>query len=103
METTAKKSTLLERILDGAIELVKRPFVIKRVERAFSSASDSLEEQILGKQAEQNEAREALVKAAKSEGNLSSYVQRLVDLEISVTGLVAAQKALAAEKEAFLG
>ena len=66
-----KKQSLLERILDGAIDAIKRQFVVKRIDRAFSSASDSLEEQILGAEAEQNQARENLVAAAKVEGNLS--------------------------------
>lgn len=97
-----KKKTLLEKILDGAIDAVKRPFVIKRVERAFSSASDSLEEQILGVQAKQTTARENLVAAAKTEGNLSTYIQKLVDLQNELETLEKAQKALSAEKKEFL-
>lgn len=100
--STEKKQSLLERILDGAIEAIKRPFVVKRIERAFSSASDSLEEQLLGAEAEQNQARERLVNAAKVEGSLASHIQGLVDLQTKVDGLRAAQKALSAEKEAFL-
>ncbi len=98
-----KKQSLLERILDGAIDAVKRPFTVKRVNRAFDSAQDSLEEQILGAQAEQTTAREQLVNAAKSEGNLSSYIQKLIDLQQKVEGLKNAQAALKAEKEEFLG
>src|SRR5690606_8002991 len=98
-----KKQSLLEKILDGAIDVVKRPFTVKRVNRAFDSAQDSLEEQILGAQAEQTHAREALVEAAKNEGNLSSYIQKLVDLQQKVEGLKEAQKALKNEKEEFLG
>jgi hypothetical protein len=97
-----KKKSLLERILDGAIDAVKRPFVIKRVERAFSSASDSLEEQVLGIEAKQTTARENLVSAAKSEGNLSAYIQKLVDLQIELESTEKAQKALSAEKKEFL-
>lgn len=100
---TAKKQSLLEKIIDGAIDAIKRPFIIKRVERAFASAADSIEEQILGLQAEQSSAREALVKAAKEEGNLASYIQRLVDLQTKSTALTTAQKSLASEKEEFLG
>lgn len=98
-----KQQSLLERILDGAIELVKKPFVVKRITRAFDSAHDSLEEQILGKQAQQNTVREDLVKAAKSEGNLTSYVQSLINLQVDLTTLEAAKKALEAEKQDFLG
>ena len=100
---TEKSQSLLHRILDGAIDAIKRPFVVKRVERGFSSASDSLEEQLLGVQAKQNSAREALVSAAKSEGNLQSYIQKLVDLQLEKDTLTAAQKALDAEKADFLG
>ena len=103
MENVTKKQSLLERILDGAIEAIKRPFVIKRIERSFSSASDSLEEQLLGKEAEQNAQREKLVNAAKNEGNLSSYIQTLITLQTEVGDLKKAQDSLKAEKEAFLG
>lgn len=98
-----KQQSLLERILDGAIEAVKRPFVIKRVTRAFDSAADSLEEQLLGNQAQLTTARENLVNAAKNEGQLGSYVQKLVDLQVEKSALEQAQKALKAEKAEFLG
>jgi len=97
------KTSILSRILDGAIEAVKRPFVVKRVERAFSSAADSIEEQLLGKEAEQTTAREKLVAAAKVEGNLSSYIQKLIDIQTEIEALKTAQASLAAEKHAFLG
>lgn len=103
METAKKQQSLLEKILDGAIDTIKRPFVVKRIERGFSSAADSLEEQLLGTEAEQNSAREALVAAAKSEGNLSAHIQRLVDLQNKVTSLKTAQQSLVSEKNAFLG
>ena len=98
-----KQQSLLERILDGAIEAVKRPFVIKRVTRAFDSAADSLEEQLLGNQAQLTSARENLVNAAKNEGQLGGYVQKLVDLQVEKSALEQAQKALKAEKAEFLG
>lgn len=104
METVVKENkSLLNRILDGAIEAIKRPFVVKRVERAFASASDSIEEQLLGVQAEQNAARERLVNAAKNEGSLSSHLQTLIDLQTKVESLKVAQKSLDAEKTEFLG
>ncbi len=98
-----RSQTLLEKIIDGAIEAVKKPFTIKRANRAFESAKDSIEEQLLGAQAEQTTAREAFVKAAKEEGNLSSYVQRLIDLQAKVKSLKEAQDNLATEKSEFLG
>jgi hypothetical protein len=102
MESTEKKVSLLERIIDGAIDAVKKPFTIKRVQRAFESAKDSIEEQILSNQASQTTARENLVKAAKDGGNLSSYVQTLVDLQVKATSLKDAQSALGAEETEFL-
>ena len=98
-----KKQSLLERIIDGAIDAIKKPFIIKRVQRAFASAHDSIEEQLLGTQAEQNSARESLVNAAKNEGNLSSYVQKLVDLQLKATTLAQAKTALESEQTEFLG
>lgn len=98
-----KQQSLLERIIDGAIDAVKRPFTIKRVNRAFDSAADSIEEQLLGSQAEQTTARENLVKAAKEEGTLTHYIQKLVDLQNKVEALKAAQLALKVEKTELLG
>ena len=98
-----KKQSLLEKILDGAIDLVKRPFVVKRVTRSFESAADSIEEQILGVQAKQNTTREELVEAAKKEGNLTSYVQKLVDLQNELDSLDKAKTSLSKEKADFLG
>lgn len=98
-----KQQSLLERIIDGAIDAVKRPFTIKRVNRAFDSAADSIEEQLLGSQAEQTTARENLVKAAKEEGTLTNYIQKLVDLQNKVEALKAAQLALKVEKTELLG
>lgn len=98
-----KQQSLLERIIDGAIDAVKRPFTIKRVNRAFDSAADSIEEQLLGSQAEQTTARENLVKAAKEEGTLTNYIQKLLDLQNKVEALKAAQLALKVEKTELLG
>lgn len=95
-------TSLLEKIIDGAIEAVKKPFTIKRVSRAFESAKDSLEEQILSTQAAQTTARENLVKAAKEGDNLTSYIQTLVDLQLKVDSLTAAQKALAKEEKELM-
>ena len=54
-------------------------------------------------EAEQNSAREALVAAAKNEGNLSSYIQKLIDLQTKITSLQSAKEALEAEQTEFLG
>lgn len=100
--STDKKQSILSKILDGAIDAVKRPFVVKRIKRAFSSAADSLEETLLGLEAQQTTARESLVAAAKVEGNLSSYIQKLVDLQSQVEDTKKAQLALTQEKADFL-
>ena len=97
----AKKS-LFERILDGAIETVKRPFVVKRVSRAFESAADSIEEQLMGNEASLNAARERFVEAAKNEGNLQSHLQNLIDLQSAKAQLEQAKASLSTEKKAFL-
>lgn len=97
----AKKS-LFERILDGAIETVKRPFVVKRVNRAFESAADSLEEQLMSVEASLNSARESLVNAAKNEGNLQPHLQKLIELQTQKSDIEQAQKSLSTEKKVFL-
>jgi len=97
------KKSLLAQLLDGAAEFVKRPFVEKRVKRAFETAADSLDEKLMDNEASLNTVRENLVNAAKSEGNLKSYLQSLIDLQVERTAIESAKKALAAEKEDFLG
>jgi hypothetical protein len=96
-------ANLLEKIIDGAIEAVKKPFTIKRVTRTFESAKDSLEEQILTVQASQTSVRENLVKAAKEGENLSSHIQALIDLQLKLTALKEAQTALDRESVELLG
>jgi hypothetical protein len=97
-----KSKNLLEQIIDGAIEAVKKPFTIKRVTRAFESAKDSLDEQLLSTEAEQTTAREALVNAAKNGTNLQSYIQQLIDLQLKVDSLNEAKKALVKEESTLL-
>ena len=102
MDTPNQKESLLSKIINGAMEAVKKPFVEKRVRRAFESAKDSIEEQLMDKEAALNNAREKLVNAAKNEENLKSYVQSLIDLRVEVTELKAAQQALSEEKADLL-
>lgn len=97
----AKKS-LFERILDGAIETVKRPFVVKRVNRAFESAADSIEEQLMGVEAKLNSERERFVTAAKNEGSLQNYLQNLINIQNEKSDLEKAKQSLSAEKKVFL-
>jgi len=99
---STEKQSLLSQIIEKGIEAIKKPFITKRVTRAFASASDSIEEQIMDKQAALNSARERLVEAAKQEENLKSYIQTLIDLRISIEELNVAQKALNSEKSELL-
>ncbi len=94
--------SVFERILDKGMEALRRPFVVNRVNRAFSSANDSIDEQLMDNEASLNGARENLVNSAKNEGNLTSSVQTLINLQVERKGLEEAKKALAAEKKAFL-
>lgn len=102
MSTEAKKS-LLEQILEKGAEFIKKPFVIKRINRAFDTAADSLEEKLMDNEAQTTAAREKLVDAAKNEGNLSSYINALITLQSEKIQIEDTKKALKEEKEAFLG
>lgn len=79
-ESTEKKS-LLEKILDGAVDLVKRPLTVKRINNSFEAASNNLEETALANSQAINIANENLVKAAKDGSSLKDYIQKLIDLE----------------------
>ena len=61
-------------IIEKGMDAIKRPFIVKRVVRAFESAKDSIEEQLMDKEAGLNTARENLVNAAKKEENLKQYI-----------------------------
>jgi ABC-type xylose transport system substrate-binding protein len=104
MSETAKESgkSLLSRLLDGAAEMVKRPFVERAVKRGFESATDSLDSQIDDIERSLIKGREAVVKVAQDGGSLEGAIQKLVDLQVSKTELETAKAALAAEKKAFL-
>ena len=97
-----EKQSLLVQILEKGIEAVKKPLVIKRITRAFDSAEDSIEEQLMDKEAALNIAREQLVKAAKSGENIKCYMQSLIDIRIDIATLKDFQKALEVEKETLL-
>jgi hypothetical protein len=96
------KKTLLEKILDGETNEAKKEFAIKRVNRAFESAADDLEEQVLGTQAELASNRETLANAAKANSSLSSYIQNLVNNQTKLDVLNAAIVSLAKEKKELL-
>mgnify|MGYP000582561856 CR=1 FL=1 len=96
------KQSLLEQIIEKGMDAIKKPFVVKRINRAFESAKDSLEEQLMDKEAALNNAREALVNSAKNEQNLKDSIQKLINLRSEVTALKDAQAALAEEKADLL-
>lgn len=96
------KQSLLSQIIEKGMDAIKKPFVEKRVKRAFESAKDSIEEQLMDKEAALNNAREALVNSAKNEENLKNSIQRLIDLRTEVQALKDAQKALNEEKAELL-
>ncbi len=100
-ENTTK--SLLEQILEKGSEFIKKPFVIKRVKRAFESAADSLDEKLMDNEAQINKARENLVEGAKNEGSLGSYINKLIELQSEKIQIEETKKALAVEKLAFLG
>jgi hypothetical protein len=99
----SKKQSLLEKIIDGAIDAIKRPFTIKRVTRALDSGADSLEEQLLSAQAEQTAAREQFVKAAETNGeSLTHHVNKLIEIQGKIAALKEAQAHLDNEKKELL-
>jgi hypothetical protein len=97
-----KNQSLLSQIIEKGMDAIKKPFVEKRVVRAFESAKDSIEEQLMDKEAALNNAREALVDAAKREENLRNYIQHLIHLRSEINDLKIAQTALAEEKSELL-
>jgi F0F1-type ATP synthase membrane subunit b/b' len=101
-ESSEKQKPLLERIIDGAIDAIRRPFTIKRIQRAFDSAADSIEEQLLAADAKQAKARENLVKAAESEEKLGTHIQHLIEIQAEIRALKEADKDLKKEKSELL-
>jgi hypothetical protein len=96
------KTSLLSQIIEKGMDAIKKPFVEKRVVRAFESAKDSIEEQLMDKEAALNNAREALVNAAKREENLRDYINELIEIRGYINDLINAQVALAEEKQELL-
>jgi hypothetical protein len=99
---TNEKQSLLSQIIEKGMDAIKKPFVEKRVKRAFESAKDSIEEQLMDKEAALNSAIEALVNAAKREDKLNNYMQRLIELKTEIVALHDAQSALEIEKKKLL-
>lgn len=100
--STEKKESLLSKIIEKGMDAIKSPFIVKRVVRAFESAKDSIEEQLMDKGACLNTARENLVNAAKKGENLKSYIQQFINLRCEINALKEAQSALETEKAELL-
>lgn len=96
------RKSLLAQLLDGAAELVKRPFVERAIKRGFESAADSLDSKIDDVERSLIKGRENLVKVAQDGGNLESAIQNLLNLQQERTSLETAKAALAKEKTDFL-
>ncbi len=93
-----QKQSLLSQLLDGASELIKRPFVEKKIIRAFDAADESIEEQLVDLDVKIANARENIVKVAKDNSNLSASIQSLIQLQIDKKHLSVAREALKIEK-----
>ena len=102
-ETKESSKSLLVQILEKGADFLKKPFVVKRVTRAFDSAADSLEEKLMDNEAQLTKARENLVDAGKNDGSLTSYMNRLIELQSERIQIEQTAIALKAEREAFLG
>lgn len=102
-ETKESSKSLLVQILEKGADFLKKPFVVKRVTRAFDSAADSLEEKLMDNEAQLTKARENLVDAGKNDGSLTAYMNRLIELQSERIQIEQTAVALKAEREAFLG
>jgi seryl-tRNA synthetase len=97
MSEKIKSKSLMGRILDGALDAVKRPIVENRVIRAFDSAIDDIEEQICEAESKQFSLREQLGQLAQNNGDMSSVMTQLVELRGQISDLKEAKVALIEE------
>ena len=100
---STEKKSFLTQLLDGAAELVKRPFVERAIKRGFESAKDSLDSQIDDVDRSMIKGRENVVAVAKDGGSLEYAIQNLVDLQQKKEALSNAKKSLETETIEFLG
>lgn len=103
--STEKKSVFMQLLEDG-IEIVQRPFVVKRMKRSFESAKDSIEEQLINNEGKIAEARKNAVEAVRgnqSSENIQRHIQTLVNLRAERNDVLNAQKYLEEETTEFLG
>ena len=99
--STEKKSKFVQMLEDG-FEAIQRPFIVKRMNRAFESAKDSIEEQLIENEAKITGAQKSLVEAAKNSEALKSHIQVLIDLRVERESIEACQAALETERKEFL-
>ena len=103
MKTNSVKPTsMLGKILDGAIEAVKRPYIEKRIVRSFESAADSIDEQITDAEAKLINTREEMVASAKTGGEIGKFIQQLIECQQTIFDLKNAKKALDIETKMLL-
>lgn len=104
METTeTKKESLLEKLFSGAIDAIKKPFTVSKIERAFASAKDSLAEQLIDCESSLFTKRESLVNDAKADKPLKCNIQDLIDLQNRIIAVKESQRALEIEIKELLG
>ncbi len=101
IKETEKKS-LVERILDGAKGIINKVRINNKINRSFDSARDSADEQLDSKDHQIEEAREALVEAAKTSESLDSHINKILKLQQDRAGIVETQILLKSERKALL-
>ncbi len=100
--STEKTKSKFEQLLEDGFEAVQRPFVKKRMKRAFESAKDSLEEQLIENEAAISKAQNSLAQAAKTSENLKVHIQALIDLRVERENIETSQRALETEVKEFM-
>jgi hypothetical protein len=102
MSEQSEKKSMLRTILEDGIEMIQRPFVEKRVRRAFESAKDSIEEQLMENESALMQLRKQVVEVAKSSDKLKDPLNQIIALRTQRTDLQAALAALSEEAKDFL-
>ena len=90
---------LLTKILDGAVEALKKPLVVSKIRRAFEAGKDSITDRIIDAEQQLQINREELVNAAKEGRSLESYIEKAINLSIELEDLKKAEKVLEQERE----
>jgi len=97
------KMSKFEEILEKGIDIIKRPFVIKKVKRAFSSAIDNLEEDIeIGFEDQISKCRKELADVAKEGGKLEPILTEMVAIYAKKRATEQAKVDLITERDILL-